>query len=368
MPKNWCPEVYKGAYIDRFNDDTIIVSPCCNAARIREPLNTYDFKTSPYLNEIRQAFDRDEQHPACRRCWDAESAGQRSRRQNNIDFFSSKLNDTAVVLESVDYAATWACNLACVMCSPVFSSTWASELDLNRSELKNIGKLYQKQNSIMEKIDFSAVSRLHLNGGEPMLNNDQISIFEQVDRYHRLSNLTVSYNTNGTVFPSEKIIDLWKKTKWVRLFFSIDATDAAYNYVRYPSDWQKTAENLLAMKEQLPSNVMFGMNLAVGCYNIFEVADVWRWFEQNLKTNREGDASDFAWQFVYQSELKYLSKSAKQGAIKHLQDLPVFQGLVQHLKDTIDSPEDTNWINMLDTADQRRGTDWRKTFRIAEYY
>jgi organic radical activating enzyme len=104
------------------------------------------------------------------------------------------------------------------------------------------------------------IKKIHFNGGEPMLNKDQVSLLDRLD----LSNVFISYNTNGTVYPDQKIIDLWKQAKLVKLFFSIDATEQAFEYIRYPAKWAEVADNMIRMRDELPSNVMFGINATVG--------------------------------------------------------------------------------------------------------
>ena len=360
---NWCPEVYRSIFVDHYNHDHVRVAPCCQSTSAIEPIANFDFTTSKYLNNLREKFSLGEKPAACARCWEAEDLGNESRRQGAIKFF--KLNEPTdqIILESIDHSSTWACNSACVMCNPTLSSMWATELNLSRDDLAAIGRSFQKKNTFFDNLDLGNIKKIHFNGGEPMLNNDQIKLLEQVD----LSNTTVSYNTNGTVYPDHKIIDIWKKSKLVKLFFSIDATEAAFEYIRYPGKWESVVSNILTMKQQLPSNVMFGFNVTVGSYNLLELSAVYQWFADNILTNRENDPSDFCWQLAYNYNVNLLPQYIKQQAIQELKSIEQYQGLVNLLEDTNSTVDDT-WIKKLTTIDQRRQTDWKKSLRIGKYY
>ena len=139
MPNNsnWCPEVYRSLFIDKHNNDHVRIAPCCQATSSIEPSDTFNFVTSPYLNKFRQQFDRNERAPECHRCWQAEDLNLRSRRQSAVEFYNMPV-DRSVVLEGLDHSATWACNLACIMCGPFSSSTWSSELQSTEKELQRI--------------------------------------------------------------------------------------------------------------------------------------------------------------------------------------------------------------------------------------
>jgi sulfatase maturation enzyme AslB (radical SAM superfamily) len=360
---NWCPEVYRSIFVDHYNHDRVRVAPCCQSKSAIESVEGFNFDTSAHLTKLRKQFSQGEKPIECNRCWHAEAHGTKSRRQSAIEFFKLSEPDCNVILESIDHSSTWACNSACIMCSPSFSSAWAAELDLPRNDLVAIGRSFQKKNVFFDNLDLSNIKKIHFNGGEPMLNNDQIKLLEQVD----LSGTTVSYNTNGTVYPDQKIINIWKKTKLVKLFFSIDATESAFEYIRYPGKWESVANNMLAMKQQLPSNVMFGFNITIGSYNLLELPAVYQWFVENISTNREQDPSDFCWQLAYNYNVNSLPYHIKQQAIQELQSIEQYRGLVSLLRGA-DSTVDNTWIEKLTTIDQRRQTDWKKSLRIGKYY
>jgi molybdenum cofactor biosynthesis enzyme MoaA len=256
-----------------------------NLLNSKQTVNELNFQSNTALTALRQDFDNSIRSEDCHRCWRLEDLGADSRRKNMIDEYHTR--DTAVELKSLDINVTWACNLACVMCGPQWSSTWSKELGTNEIELRQLGRKSQKANPFMDQLDLTQIERVHFNGGEPLINNNHLDVLQRLHDCGSLSKTAVSYNTNGTVLPNDTVIDMWKQAKLVKLYFSIDATDQAFEYVRWPAKWLEVESNIKHMIDTLPSNVMFGLNVTVGCYNIFEITDVWKWFNETIRTNTE---------------------------------------------------------------------------------
>lgn len=364
---NWCPEIYRSLFIDKFNDNFVRVAPCCQAATELEPADNFDFKTSSYLNRLRNEFDQGQKPLACNRCWKAEQHGHKSRRLSAIEFFQDTQPDHTVQLQCIDHSSTWACNLACIMCGPVNSSLWATQENLNKDDLIKLGRMFHKSNNILNTFDLAHIKKIHFNGGEPMLNNEQTDLLMRLDEQQVLHNVFISYNTNATVMPSKKIIDLWSKARLVKIFFSIDAVEEAFDYIRWPGKWTEVEDNMQKMKQQLPSNVMFGFNCTVGSYNVLEMHKVYDWFEKNIKHNREGDLSDFCWQLADNFDLSGLPKNIKYEAMKQLQGIEEFKGLVSLLQSTINHAENKTWLTTLEHLDSKRNTDWKKSLAISKF-
>ena len=200
-----------------------------------------------------------------------------------------------------------------------------------------------------------------------MLNNDQIDLLLKLEQQGVLQHVFISYNTNATIMPSDKIVDLWSRARLVKLFFSIDATGSAFEYIRWPAKWQQATDNICAMKNNLPNNVMFGCNITVGNYNLLEMADLYDWFDQNISCNREGDTSDFCWQSSTGFDLRDLPLEAKVRAVEQLQKISEFDGLVNYVKSTFQHDEDLSWINKLQALDAKRNTDWKSALTVSKF-
>lgn len=356
-------DIYRGLFIDRVNDDYIKIAPCCQAEPQIEQIGKFDFNNSIYLRYLRKQFDQGKKPNECRRCWHDESLGKSSRRTN---VSSNQTPTDDVELENLTVYTTWACNLACIMCTPEYSSTWAKELNVSTDALEKIGRKFDKSKNFLDKFDVSKIKRIHFNGGEPLLNNEHERILEKFDKAGVLNSTKLSYNTNGTQYPSDKTLELWSQAQQVLLWFSIDGTENSYEYVRYPANWQKTIDNLLAIKNNMQKNVHFGFNVTVGCYNIFEVVDVLNWAKNNFPS------AEFSSQIAYEFDPAMLNDKAKKAAIDCLKVHNEFQGLINHLTSTQNQQKSewiqNLWIQNLNMIDQRRGTNWKNVLKVAEFY
>ena len=366
MPKNsnWCPDVFKNLYIEPINRAEINIGPCCQSNHFSVPIKDFNFRTNGDLQRIRDESLSGVKSPECRRCWQAEKISGMSRRTQVITEYPPDISDDAEI-QSLDINVTWACNLACVMCGPKWSSTWAKEV--GDIDLADIGRASLPSNPYMDTLDINHVRRVHFNGGEPLINHNHTDVLKRLDSKNLLDQLHVSYNTNGTIYPGKDVIDLWSRAKLVKLYFSIDAIGPQFDYIRYHGDWAQVRDNIARMVRELPSNVMFGVNLTVGCYNIFEIIDVVDWFDSELATNREGDPSDFTWNIANGFDITELNTRAKDAAISRLTSHRYFDGLASALLEKYQCRDDS-WIQHFEEIDQRRGTNWRQVLAVANYY
>ena len=361
---NWCPDIFKSLYIEPVNRDEINVGPCCQSRHNVVPIKSFNFGSDTVLHRLRQESLSGVKSPECWRCWQAEKISGSSRRTQMITEYPSNTSDNPEIL-SLDINVTWACNLACVMCGPKWSSTWATEIDSH--DLLSIGRANLPSNPYMDILDIDHVRRVHFNGGEPLINRNHKDVLKRFDDKNLLEGLAVSYNTNGTIYPSDDTIELWSRARLVKLYFSIDATGPAFDYIRYHAHWEQVRSNISRMVQQLPSNVMFGVNLTVGCYNIFEITDVVDWFDSELSTNREGDVSDFSWNTANGFDAMKLNCGAREAASAHLRSHRYFSGLAEQLSKDSQKQEDS-WITKFEEIDRRRGTNWRQSLTVANYY
>ena len=104
--------------------------------------NTY------YMKSLRLAMLKGEKPPVCRKCYDEEESGYRSKRMWENDLWEKQLDYNTIVdkvnadgsmpygIHYIDMKLGNACNLACVMCNPADSSLWIP--DWNKLKKKDI--------------------------------------------------------------------------------------------------------------------------------------------------------------------------------------------------------------------------------------
>jgi len=221
------------------------------------------------------------------------------------------------------------CNLACTLCGPGASSKWRSELGM--------GKFSQDEYTLepgeiiteVEDYDFSKLEHVTFGGGEPLLNKSSLEIFRALD-----SNVDILFHSNGTVLPSQEYLDQFARFDQFLLVFSIDDIEEQFELLRWPAKWNEVVDNILWMKEHCPQNVRFAFNTVVSRLNEPTHTRVQDWIDLNISTNRAG--VDTVW----------------------------FTNETNGLLNRIVTTDSRDPVQILDTLDVQRGTNWRKTFPI----
>ena len=267
MSNTFCRFLSNGYSYNLVNNQ-LKVKPCCwyNGDHTREYLQSVTGWTS-----------------GCEVCQKQELSGYHSFRQASFDIVPD-LNDHSIV--ALDIAVDFNCNAACVMCGPEFSSTWSKHLD----NLKVI-HIAPKFDSPVElpKLDLTNLRRIKFFGGEPLLTDLHTNILKQIENPEQVE---IWYTTNASILPSQEVLDLWGKFKLVFLEASIDGVGEQFEYIRWPLVWTRVEENLLKLKQIGPNNLLFRINHTLNPFNIYYYDRLETWFNQNLATNRLGDASE----------------------------------------------------------------------------
>jgi len=312
--------------IDAFKNLNVVslpalkLGPCClSHPRNVEKINFFDNK---YLQTVRNSWRQELWPAACNNCKQAEDQGMISRRQGSNNWYrNNDLYNTDVELVRLDYWTGDLCNLACAICGPEFSSAWKQELNYPTVSKKTI------VNKFWASVDTSHLRYVHFNGGEPLLSKEHVRFL------HALVNknlIHINYNTNGTVLPSQELMDLWSQYKLVQIDFSIDDIGSRFEYQRYPANWNHVVDNLQWFIDHAPNNCMFAVNTTVSMLNYHNLSNINAWLQENFCVSRFTDPIEHRQQ---QAIGKFALTANKELASK-----------------------------FLDTCDARRGTNWRTTF------
>ena len=313
-----CIDAFKNLNV--VSSDGLKLGPCC----LTRPFGVekIDFYNNEYLQTVRNSWQRGVWPRACNNCKQAEDQGLISRRQGSNRWYSANgLDNTDVELVRLDYWTGDLCNLACAICGPDFSSVWKQELNYPTDSKKTI------VNSFWPSVDTSHLRYIHFNGGEPLLSKEHVKFL------HALPNknlININYNTNGTVLPSQDLMDLWSQYKLVQIDFSIDDIGQRFEYQRYPAKWTDIVKNLQWFIDHAPHNCMFGVNTTVSILNKHNLENLNHWLQENFYISRFTDPIEHRQQFA---QGKLALSAPKESAIK-----------------------------FLDACDVRRGTNWRTTF------
>jgi len=78
----------------------------------------------------------------------------------------------------------------------------------------------------------------------------------------RAKDISLSYNTNGSIYP-EQHIELLQQFKDVQVFFSIDGVSERFNYIRHPQDFDAVMQNYWKFKNTtgIRTNIFYTVSL-----------------------------------------------------------------------------------------------------------
>lgn len=217
---------------------------------------------SDYFKQTRLEMLAGKIPEACKRCFQEESAGVRSKRvEENEKFNFTEDLARALTYEDGSIPVNFKflelrlgnlCNLRCRTCNPVSSTQWHLQYQSLKSELTFITNYDRKINSSWtesdkfweELLDHSKdLELIYVNGGEPTLVEKHWKYLEKLIEHGLNEKITLWYNINLTNLP-DNLIELWKKFKKVQVTCSIDDLGDRNSYIRIGAKWDLIISNL----------------------------------------------------------------------------------------------------------------------------
>jgi molybdenum cofactor biosynthesis enzyme MoaA len=274
----YCLDAYKNLYVE-VRDQQVSISPCCVSST--HAVNDVHFERDPALALVRKQFDQSQWPGSCSYCKKIEDTGGHSRRLGSNRWYQDNgIHDTDVEFVRLDYWVGDLCNLACAICGPQFSSRWKQQLHLPAEKSRSV------VNDFWKNLDLSKLRYVHFNGGEPLLSKEHVKFLEALP--HKQS-VTVSYNTNGTVRPTDHLRDLWLQFHLVELVFSVDDVGDRFEYQRWPAKWSEVVDNLQWYISQGNHNSMYAVNTTVSALNQYNLSVLQQWLQENFAQTKFTD-------------------------------------------------------------------------------
>jgi len=291
---NFCHQPWVGLDIDQVGN----IRPCCkfrnNLATDWENFNINshsvdDYKNSNSLKLLKESFLQGEKPKPCIRCWQDEDAEYKSKRLLDFENWQSEfehhdLDSDNTLLLTIPLGNI--CNLKCRICGPAASSSWIKEYrDLHNK--KPVGTDWINNPSIWKdilKISETAID-IHLHGGEPFLfeNDKHLQMLDTLSKSSSANKVKLHYNTNGTIFPSEKYWNYWRNFKWVDIQPSIDDMGKRFEYNRKNADWSIVEQNLLKYRDYIAKldNMQLSISTTVSVFTIYYLDEFFDWVLRN---------------------------------------------------------------------------------------
>lgn len=185
-------------------------------------------------------------------CYQYEKKGLISQRILDKNF-ETKITDPHAPLRTLQIMLSTDCNLACVYCSPEFSTKWQREVsnggeyDLGGNSIANDnwstlwGKIKQAKRSnetkfltlLLREIELAKdLRRIVLLGGEPLLNNglDDLIVSAQDKDITVITGLGISTDRLN------KFVEKHKGSR-IKFLISAESTNRSFEFIRHGSDW-----------------------------------------------------------------------------------------------------------------------------------
>ncbi|MDE0092232.1 MAG: twitch domain-containing radical SAM protein [Oligoflexia bacterium] len=290
-----------------------IVKTCCNTDMHIGNLNEDNLETlwnSDTMKNIRLKMLKGEKVENCKRCYIEEAVGFESKRIKQNRKWSHVINEAVLdvkpdgslpnKIKFLDLRYGIKCNLKCVICDNTNSSQWIPEQKNIYPKMKNpLMKDYYKQfnidvktpsywykNPVIQKQisdQLKHIEHLYFAGGEPLIIDEHYKVLEECIVEGYAGDIELRYNSNATKW-KDNLFDLWKNFKSVSFCYSIDDIGKRNDYIRYPSQWEKTKESLKFFDEKAPENVNITITCSVQILNVYYIPDFIMWiFHQFFK-------------------------------------------------------------------------------------
>jgi len=235
--------------------------PCCYVPP-KGPVNSKKDLELIQESFVKDIKDNKEKH--CNECLKRETFNyELSLRKKANQFIPEEANENdAYILE---FQLDTTCNAACVICTPNLSSLWRKELGILKTEKKIDYK------SVLSLVNLTNLKQIKFVGGEPLLGNIHTDILKEIPYPEKV---TVGYHTNGSIFPNNNVLDIWKKFKEVKVIVSIDGIDECFEYIRWPLKWEKVKNNIFKMLDQ---DLKIVINCTINPLNSFYFDNLEEW-------------------------------------------------------------------------------------------
>lgn len=315
----------KAPFVHIRQDTDGIISPCStfwqdrnkSKWKLRDGESLNDFFYSDKYDDFRKIMVEGKPIPGCMDCIVDDEQNTSSHK----DYWNKKYeNVNDVKIRELELCLSNKCNFACIMCNSHFSQRLYErdkklyELGVdNRGQISN-SKFVTSPYKI-DDIDLAELNTLRLLGGEPFIEKSFLNVFKTLKEKNVIQNITLTVNTNNSIFPDDKWLSYLEMFKEIKVVLSLDSVGAHGEFIRKGLNFEKFKRN----KKQWAqiSNVSFNSviyNLSIlGLHKLIEYVDL----PVHYGVEGDGHAIDLVLGPVYLSIL-YLPDETKQLIEKYL--------------------------------------------------
>lgn len=286
----YCSMIHGGLSLD-FKKN--LITQCCLLSS-RYPLDSSaDLWNNPKFIPLRETNKNNQWHRECEPCRRLELVNSLSFRQGTNQGLHMQPQTDLTGPVRIDLLFDNSCNLACRTCGTGSSTFWQKHLKEHGEWPMSIVPERNKDRVIdgLQKLDLSNLRQLVFCGGETLLGHEYWEVAEWLANNvpGAKDHLTVCFQTNGTQSVLPKNYDIIEKFHLVKMHVSLDGVGLQFEYLRWPANWNQVTDNILSLRQNLPSNVMFVVEETVSIFNLAYLEKLDHWVKENFSTNRDGD-------------------------------------------------------------------------------
>jgi|GEM_PF-4018320 len=216
------------------------------------------FSKNITIEKIKKSLEQGIFPDECKHCQQYEKKEVRSLRQGLEQKYGKPTADST--LRHLNLEIGNVCNLRCLYCGPIFSSSWNSEIEIQKKHSLSDG--YQPSSDwlenpelisfLVEKISYSQskIVEIEIVGGEPFLNPFHDKFLNAILDNNLENSVSLLYSSNFTVIKDHQI-ELLKRFPKSELLLSIDSLDPyRFNYIRHPADLHNVLRNFEKVRKE----------------------------------------------------------------------------------------------------------------------
>ena len=277
---------------------------------------------SDYMKEARLKMKNGEVLKACTKCIDQEARGYKSmREENNKEKNINNVNADGsmdTMPNSMELHFGNVCNLKCKMCGQDYSNQIGKEiLQIGKKDKDFLDWVYKQsgnvnnwtnnlsveytwfqnektKNRLIEYVS-KHITQLTIIGGEPTVIPEFYELLDYCYENNTLKDKDITIVTNLTNTNPKMTQWLPEMKSWT-IWASLDGIGDVTEYIRYPSNFKKVAENLNYYKKMLTEhgngNITFSP--AIQLLNIHQLDEMLKWFI-DFADNHWGKQFNISW-------------------------------------------------------------------------
>lgn len=231
---------------------TKTIRHCCKAQGEQyKTLSESFINSSPGVIQRREQSKQGIKHAQCNHCWKHEAKSSLSYRNIHNDPTLNYSKTDEELISFIEIKFDNVCNLGCVYCYEIESSTIAKEKNIESPFTKfdpnDVDIVVDYIKKILTKPRKQALD-INILGGEPTLSKGYHQFIERLIKTHSESadiRMITTSNGNMSEQVMSRLFGYMEKTKWQWVWgFSGEATGKVFEQIRHGSSWQQWNNNL----------------------------------------------------------------------------------------------------------------------------